>query len=142
MATKDLRPRWLRRVQRAWHDPYAALMHAIGDRTVGGNSVPGTWRSEKIDDRGPADVSFLSVMADNDAFGIVVRRYEGDPSDSRTWHQWEHVYLDLNRREARSLAWLIVRWFAADWFGLRRSLYYWALTKHLDLWRRNRPPAA
>lgn len=146
-ACTDRKPRWRRRIERAAQDPYAIVMHAVGDRTVGGNSVPLTWRHRNIDHRttdylGKLQGSFLNVGADNDAFGIVIRRYEGDPADAFTWHEWKHVYLDLNRREARSLVWVLVKWFAADWFGTRRRIYYWALTKHLDRWREHRKPAA
>ena len=113
-------------------------MHGIGDRTGGTGSVPTSWRSGSIRlperDRPNRRIG-LGVR--NDAFELMGWNYYDDmkPGDEPS------VAFALSRGEAARLAWWIVRWFAADWFGLRRKLYYWALTKHLDLWRRAHPPA-
>lgn len=49
--------------------------------------------------------------------------------------RWNH---HISEREVRALFWwLLWDWYAkARWFGLRRPVYYWALRRHLNLWRK------
>ena len=51
-----------------------------------------------------------------------------------TRHKW-HVFYDA--AEARKLAWFILWtwWAKSTWFGLKRKLWYWGLSTHLDYWR-------
>lgn len=123
----------LSRLARLRRDPYAAMMYVVGDGSVGGNSVPLTWwRKQIVSPAKDNQSAWLSLSSGDDAFGLTFRRVEGDPTDYTKWNQWEHVYLDLSRYEARVVWWTILTWFVRDWFGLRRRLYYWALTRHLD----------
>ena len=46
----------------------------------------------------------------------------------------------LSQGEVRLLLrWIVIDWYAkARWFGIRRPIYYWALSKHVDAWRAER----
>lgn len=125
-ASVDRRPRWRRRLDRLVHEPYLIVLDLLGDGSVGGHSVPTEWRYDKIksDDR---HAGYLWISTDNDAFAVRVNRhYEDEPSGARP-SEW----VNLNRREARAVAWWILRWWAAEWFGVRRAIYYWALHRHV-----------
>ena len=109
-------------------------MEAIGDHTVGGHSVPTTWRHGSRQERSPGGTA-LSVNVSDDAFVLVLRRLYPQPGrDSE-----EGYVYDLSRVEARWLAWFVFRWMAADWFGLRRWIYYHALHRHLQRHHLDRP---
>ena len=43
------------------------------------------------------------------------------------------IFSALGGPEAFALAGWIIRWWFAEWGGLRRRLYYWSLRKHLDI---------
>jgi hypothetical protein len=127
-AVVDLSPRWKRRLHRVRRDPWGIVMDAVGDRTVGGHSVPTTWRHETNEPPAKEHGHALAVSSGDDAFGIELRRYyPREGMDNEAGPVWS-----LNRREARWLAWYVFRWMAADWFGLRRRIYYHALFRHLE----------
>lgn len=128
MERHPRRARWKRRWHRLRYDPWSIVMGMVGDHTVGGNSVPTNWRSEKRESVEDRIDGTLAVGSSDDAFGIYLRRYY-KRSDSPE-PEVAPVY-ELNRNEARWLAWYVLRWFAADWFGLRRRIYYHALHRHL-----------
>jgi len=126
IASVDRMPRWRRRLTQAIAHPYLVILDLLGDRTVGGHSVPTDWRSDWIRTGRPHD-GYLSIRTGNDAFAVQIdRHYEGETLDHRP-SEW----VNLNRREARAVAWWILRWWVAEWFGLRRAIYYWALHRHI-----------
>lgn len=55
--------------------------------------------------------------------------HEVEPYDT---DRHESMGSTLNRAEARWFAGFVLRWMAADWFGLRRKLYYAALSRSLN----------
>lgn len=65
------------------------------------------------------------VASDNDGFEVWFGFYD----------KWNH---HIHEREARRLFWwLLFRWFGqARWFGLRRPIYYWALSRHVEQFQR------
>jgi hypothetical protein len=111
----------------------------LDDAPDGLSGPPSNWRSGDV--RGAESghpCRTIRLHTDNDAFaldGYLVYDDEPPGTDHR-------VAFSFSRSEAHRLAWWIVRWWAAEWFGLRRWLYYWALTKHLDIVAPNRhgPP--
>lgn len=49
--------------------------------------------------------------------------------------QWDYY---LRQEEVRALFWwILIEWFAkARWFGLRRPIYYWALKRHVAVFKK------
>jgi hypothetical protein len=123
----DRRHIWMRRLS----DPWGTLLDWLGDGTVGGHSVPSSWRTGKI--RGGLNPNrTIGLSIDNDAFGLVGwNRYDdGSEGDEPL------AAFSLSRSEAHALAWWILQWWAAEWFGLRRAAYYFALHRHISSWKR------
>lgn len=113
-------------------DPWAVALDVLGDNSVGSHSVPESWRMGEIRSPGPTADRKIGIRTDNDAFGLMAWNYYDDmrPDDKPS------VAFALNRSEAHQLAWWILRWWAAEWFGLRRWLYYKALHRHIASWKR------
>ena len=124
----DKRPRWRRRLSRAVHDPYGILMERLDDSPDGLSGPPTAWRSWKV--RGSGNPSrTIQLRMDNDAFEVLAWfRYD----DELPGHD-PRVAFSLSRSEAHALTWSLIRWWLAEWGGLRRRLWYWALRKHLDV---------
>jgi hypothetical protein len=55
----------------------------------------------------------------NDGFELML----GYPSN------WE---FSIRREDAMKLAWFIIRWRIAEWFGLRRAIWYWLLHRRCE----------
>ncbi len=109
-------------------NPYRHLMDFLDDNGPGLDGPPSNWRHGTV--RDPRGIRDLHLHTDNDAFGLDgTWVYDDDPRKGRD----ARVSFSMSRGEAHRLAWWIVRWWAAEWFGLRRWLYYWALRKHLDI---------
>lgn len=124
----DRRPRWRRRLSRFIRDPYAAFMDWLDDSPDGLSGPPSAWRSWSVRGKGNPTRT-LSLRTDNDAFEVLATfRYDDEPAgyDPR-------VSFSLSRSEAHALTWSLIRWWFAEWGGLRRRLWYWALRKHLDV---------
>lgn len=55
------------------------------------------------------------------------------------WMGWQNNWDNhLRQEEVRALFWwILIEWFAkARWFGLRRPIYYWALKRHANEFRK------
>lgn len=111
-----------RRWRRFWRQhPYLIALDLLGDNSVGGHSVPESWRRGDL--RGPRANRKIGLMATNDAFEVMGWNYYDDMRQGDA----PSVAFALSRTEAHQLAWWILRWWAAEWFGLRRAAYYWVL---------------
>lgn len=89
------------------------LYNLLSDKTTGSTSVPLSWSSKKIDDRGcERIISFI-----NDSFDIGI----GSPDK---WYV-------IMRREAfhKMIRWYLIKWSFGEWFGLRRTIWYWLLKR-------------
>ena len=109
-------------------DPYRRLMNVLDDAPEGLGGVPSAWRSGKVRASG-SPYRTLHLRTDNDASELLMSfAYDDEgPGTQR------RVLLSLSRSEAHRFAWWVIRWYAAEWFGLRRRLYYAALRRHLDV---------
>ena len=72
---------------------------------------------------------------DNGAERIAVVLNDGFELGMGTPEEW---YIMVRRDNAHRLAWFILWhwWIAGEWFGLRRTLWYWALNKRVSRYRR------
>lgn len=132
-------PRWARRLRRTlgvWrHDPYRAVLDILGSPVAGMSTVPGDWRSERIRSGGRTANRTLGLMVGNDGFELGAWWYYDDANGR------ESPAFSLNRGEAHRLAWFVLRWWAVEWFGLRRIVWYWALHRHVAKFKAARPVA-
>lgn len=115
-------------------DIYERVMAWVGTEWCGNNGPPeppsvyySTDGSARVIPRGTEDAYVLA--SNNDGFEL----WFGTP------HKWYH---HMNQREVRLLTrYLLWDWYVkARWLGLRRPIYYWALRKHLDRWRKRQRP--
>jgi hypothetical protein len=99
------------RIKRRW-----PLVRVFGSEWCGNYVPPGDYLTRRFEEKG----STHCYSVGDDAFVL----WMGYPDEWR----WS-----VARREARQLAWFILmRWWAwAEWFGLRRWLYYFALRRDL-----------
>lgn len=99
------------------------VMRAVsGPEWCGNDTVPGDHLTLQIPLRGGTSHDDVQVYATgNDGFDLLI----GYP------HKW---HWSTDRVSARRLAWFILWtwWARGEWFGLRRRIYYRALTAHLD----------
>lgn len=114
------------RLRRFRRDPWAILMRALGTNTWGDgrNHPPGDGWTTTI---GSPEVPIYASWLDDG--GCLWIGYGSE------W--WGH----LDARGARRLAWFVLWRDVRLLFGLRRKLWYAALSRHLDdvLPRRRRP---
>lgn len=113
------------RRQRAWWDEHPHLRKPVrglscwiyrhlSTKWGGGIHPPTDQRRIKFNIEGVPRV----VQVNNDGFELMI----GYPD------KWQ---VTLTRHEARILARFVLWWMVADWFGLRRAVWYWALKMKL-----------
>ena len=120
----DTLPRWRRRLRDARRDPWGVVMRAVGDRTAGLGGPPLNWYSRRHQtDR----YRELVMSAGDDGRGLELRAIyrENGRID-------EMVAGSLGGSEVLWLTRNLVHMRIVDWFGLRRRLYFHALTRHLE----------
>ena len=115
-------------------DIYARIMEFVGqDRFGDGEAMPPEARAlryvverksiRRVEQREVAEHQVIA--SNNDGFEL--------------WLGWNSRWdTHLREPEVRALFWwLLWEWFGrARWFGLRRPLYYWALRRHLDRFKK------
>jgi len=109
---------------------YSRIMRVVGTEWCGSDTVPHSRTLYYADDGSGHEVERGSrdayvIASNNDGFEL----WFGTPQN------WYH---HMNQREVRLLTkYLLWDWYVkARWLGLRRPIYYWALHKHLQQWRR------
>lgn len=111
------------------------LLEDQANRGLGG--PPNNWRSLTVPaDRkwaGDAAKEHYDICFQSDAGEIWIAAKYPDQSES-TW------LIFMNASTFRKMAlWYIWRWAWGEWFGLRRSLFYWHLHRRVESYRARYP---
>lgn len=117
---------WRYRLGRWRNNPDHAVMDILGTPFGGNRGVPGDWRRESIRPKDRGQNRRLDVMVGNDGFDLSAWWYYDDAKGE------ESPAFSISRGEAHRLMWFILRWWAVEWFGLRRKVWYWALHRSVE----------
>ncbi len=127
------RNRWRFRLEQWQRGLVPWLLEDKADQGLGG--PPNNWRSTGpiLTDKGEKFGGRHEVYArfGNDGFDVMIgeKWVDGDHTDE----QWS---LSLSTAAFRQIAlWYLWRWAWGDWFGLRRRLYYWNLSRKMHAYR-------
>ena len=105
--------KWRDRFRKGWVE--RILFHRLGDHTLGGSGVPLERASKSVRSRHCEYV----IGFVNDAFEVGL----GYPD------HWK--FLCPRGVFLRFVLWYLWKWAWSDWFGLRRRLWYWLLSRRV-----------
>ena len=91
--------------------------HALSTEWCGNDCVPCDYKTLRFKDDGCERVASIT----NDGFEISIGRPD----------EW---WGSIRRKNARRLAWFILWdwWIWGEWFGLRRTIWYWLLHRRCE----------
>ena len=118
--------KWTRRVRSLRREPYRMVMRAVGDEYGGNTTLPGDNATIHLREY-PEENDYLCARVSEDAYSLWIG----------TAHRW-HTH--MSRDEAFVLGRFIIWrwWIRAEWCGLRRAVYIWALHRHVARFQRYR----